>query len=87
MKKLFLAILGLFPLDQQYNRADQFKYSYYHNVDRKNCFCGGEIQSKKIKFVLNDWATILQNKPAKKITKIRKVKICNQCQMMYEHER
>jgi len=54
IRKLLLTILGLFPIRMKFSngivydlgitKADILKESYYKNVDRKNCFCGGKIK-------------------------------------------
>lgn len=57
MRKLILAILGLYPLyyhigenkkmDSGRTRADYLKESYYKNSSKHNCFCGGVIREYK----------------------------------------
>jgi len=51
MIKLLLAILGLFYVDKYKttSRAEILKYSYYENVNKHKCLCGGKIIHKKRK--------------------------------------
>lgn len=53
MRKLLLAILGLFPnyiimqdgekIQFDGTKADTLKESYYKNADKNKCFCGGRF--------------------------------------------
>jgi len=80
MRKLLLAILGLFPnyvimkdgekIPFDGTKADILKESYYKNADKHNCFCGGRF--------------VIQQKNPSPIAFV-KIKICNECGTTHYH--